>query len=188
MQWFGPGTLDALRSLGDFGTANEVIERVAKDANLSDERLNEELPSGELRFRNQVQWARYYLAQEGFIDRSQRGVWSLSERGRKTHLNADQAREVFLKWVRIFQERRRGRAEPGGEFAEIITPPGDDLTVDYKARLLTIIQGLSASGSRGCHNGFCARLGSHRSKSPAAMAMAGSMDRELCSSYSLSYL
>jgi restriction system protein len=145
VQWFGP-VLDALRSLGNSGTANEVIERVAKDANLSDERLNEELPSGELRFRNQVQWARFYLAQEGLIDRSQRGVWSLSERGRKTHLNADQAYEIFLKWVRVFQERRRGQVDPIGQTAEIISPPGDDESIDYKATLLTIIQGLSASG------------------------------------------
>lgn len=145
MQWFGP-VLDALRYLGNSGTANEVIERVAKDASLSDERLNEELPSGELRFRNQVQWARFYLAEEGLIDRSQRGVWSLSERGRQTHLTADQAHEIFLKWVRIFQERRRNRAEPTGETVEVITPPDDDLTTDYKARLLTIIQGLSAAG------------------------------------------
>lgn len=143
--WFGP-VLDALRALGNSGTANEVIERVAKDANLSDDRLNEELPSGELRFRNQVQWARFYLAEEGLIDRSQRGVWSLSERGRKTHLSTDQAHSLFLKWVRIFQERRRGRMESASEIAEVITPPDDDSPTDYKSRLLTIVHGLSATG------------------------------------------
>jgi restriction system protein len=145
VQWFGP-VLDALRSLDNSGTADEVIERVAKNADLSDERLNEELPSGELRFRNQVQWARFYLAEEGLIDRSQRGVWSLSERGRKTHLTLDQAHQIFLKWVRIFQERRRNRPEPAGETVEVIPTPDDDLTTDYKARLLTIIQSLSAAG------------------------------------------
>jgi restriction system protein len=144
VQWFGP-VLDALRGLGDSGTPAEVIERVARDQKVPDAKFNEVMSSGDLRFSNQVQWARYYLAQEGLIDRSQRGVWSLTEQGRKTHLTLDQARDLFSKWGRIFQSRRRDRSEPSEEPAEI-APPEDDAPTDYKMRLLAIIRNLSASG------------------------------------------
>jgi restriction system protein len=144
VQWFGP-VLDALRALGDSGTPDEVVERVAKNEKLSDAQLNELIPSGDLRFRNQVQWARYYLAQEGLIDRSQRGIWSLTEQGRKTYLSPGQARELFLKWVRIFQDRRRGRLEPIDEPLEVVAPPNDVQPTDYKIRLLEIIQTLPPS-------------------------------------------
>jgi restriction system protein len=144
VRWFGP-VLDALRALGDSGTPDEVIERVAKDEGLSDDQLNEVISSGDLRFRNQVQWARYYLAQAGLIDRSQRGVWSLTEQGRKTSLTPDQARGLFLKWVRIFQDRRRSRPDSSDKPAEVVTPPDDGQPSDYKTQLLAIIQTLSAS-------------------------------------------
>jgi restriction system protein len=143
VQWFGP-VLDALRSLGDSGTNDEVIERVAKDAGLSDAQMNEQMSSGEPRFRNQVQWARFYLAKEGLIDSSRRGVWSLTERGQKTKLTRHQAHELYSKWNRIFQDQRRSRPEPVGEIAEASTPTHGELPIDYKAQLLALIQRLSA--------------------------------------------
>ena len=106
VRYFGP-LLDALRGLGGSGTPEEVVERIASDLHLSDAVQNELLPSGESRYRNQVAWARCYLVQEGLVDSSKRGVWSLTERGRATTLSPEQARAIFLKWVRIFQERRR---------------------------------------------------------------------------------
>ena len=60
-------------------------------------------------------------------------------------MTPDQASDLFLKWVRIFQDLRRGRSEPSEEPAEI-TAPEDDPPTDYKTRLLAIIQTLSASG------------------------------------------
>jgi restriction system protein len=106
VRYFGP-LLDALRGLGGSGTPDEVVERVAKDLKLPDEAQNELLPSGQPRFRNQVAWARFYLVREGLLDSSRRGVWSLTDRGRTNTLSLDQSREIFLKWVRIFQEQRR---------------------------------------------------------------------------------
>jgi restriction system protein len=99
LRYFGPA-LDALRALGDSGTPDEVIERIASDLHLPLDILNEQLPSGELRFRNQVHFARFYLAKEGLIDSSQRGVWTLTERGRNAHLDYAQAKQTLDKWVR----------------------------------------------------------------------------------------
>jgi restriction system protein len=112
VRYFGP-LLDALRGLGGSGTPNEVIERIAQDQGISDEVQNELLPSGEPRYQNQVHWARFYLVREGLLDSSERGVWSLTERGRATSLSPQQAREVFLKHQRerTLRDRRRAKTQ-----------------------------------------------------------------------------
>ena len=119
VRYFGP-LLDALRGLGGSGSPDEVVERIAIDLKVSDETQNELMPSGYPRFRNQVAWARFYLVREGLLDSSKRGVWSLTERGRATSLSLDQAREIFLKWVRIFQEQRRAKAEKPEAAEEVV--------------------------------------------------------------------
>jgi hypothetical protein len=95
--------------LGGSGTPDEVVSQIASDLRVPEHLQSELLPSGEPRYRNQVAWARFYLVCEGLIDSSKRGVWSLTERGRDVNLSDQEARAVFLKWVRIFQERRKAR-------------------------------------------------------------------------------
>lgn len=116
VKYFGP-LLDALRGLGGSAKAEEAVDRVAEDLKLPDAVLNETLPSGGSRFRNQVAWARFYLVREGLIDSSKLGVWSLTEKGFKTTLSLEQSREIFLKWVKLFQEQRKSmeKAEPIAE-------------------------------------------------------------------------
>lgn len=109
VRYFGP-VLRALRALSGSGTPDEVVARIASDLRVPEDLQNELLPSGEPRYRNQVAWARFYLVCEGLIDSSKRGVWSLTERGREANLSDQEARAVFLKWVRIFQERRKARS------------------------------------------------------------------------------
>jgi restriction system protein len=96
VRYFGP-LLDALRALGDSGTPDEVVERIAQDQDISDEIQNELLPSGESRFRKNVHWARFYLAREGLLDSSKRGVWRLTESGRATSLSPEQGPRTVPK-------------------------------------------------------------------------------------------
>ena len=106
LQWFGP-LLDTVRELGGSGTPDEVVDQIATTLNIPDKQLNETLPSGGLRFRNQVAWARFYLYREGLLDSSHRGVWSLTEKGRETIVHIDEAREIFKKWVKFFLDERK---------------------------------------------------------------------------------
>ena len=106
VRYFGP-LLEALCGLGGFAKPDEAVDRMSTELKILDEALNETLPSGESRFQNQVAWARLYLVREGFISSSKHGVWSLTELGLKTKLTQEQARALFLKWVKIFQEQRR---------------------------------------------------------------------------------
>ena len=143
VQWFGP-VLDALRALGGSGTPDEVVDHIATALKIPDEQLNETLASGELRFRNQVQWARFYLTREGLLDSSRRGVWSLTERGHRTTLAPEQARAVFRKWVKFFQEERKKR-KAAPELAEEQVAEGTGaIPSDYRERLLGILRSLPA--------------------------------------------
>ena len=142
LRYFGP-LLDALRELGGSGTPDEVVERIALDLKIPDDVQNELLPSGEPRFRNQVAWGRLYLVREGLIDSSKRGVWSLTERGRTTRLSLEGARAIRTKWVRIFQEKRRGKSAT----AELEVVAGDaspepETSADDSERLVEMLKSL----------------------------------------------
>jgi restriction system protein len=143
--YFGP-LLDALRGLGGSGTPDEVVERIANDLSIPDRVQNELLPSGGSRFQNQVAWARFYLAKEGLVDSSRRGVWSLTERGRAAVLTPQQSREVFLKWVKFYQSQRRARSdsrEP--EPVEIVEDAAGSPT-DHRSEVVELLLGLPAAG------------------------------------------
>ena len=144
--------IDALNSLGGSGSPDEVIERIAKTLAVPDDVQNEILPSGgRTRFGNQVAWARFYLVKEGLIDSSRRGVWSLTAAGQSAHLTLEQSREVFLKWVRIFQDERRAKEDGEDVRAEETTAPPvteGSLSGDgtYRTELLKLLLALPPAG------------------------------------------
>ncbi len=83
-QFFNP-LLEALGALGGSGTVDEIIERVVEQMKLPDPIA--EAPHGESNLTEvayRLSWARTYLKKVGLIENSERGVWSLTERGRAT--------------------------------------------------------------------------------------------------------
>ncbi len=147
LRFFGP-VLDALRDLGGSGSPSEVRDQIAKKLAIPDRVQNEQLPSGSLRFDNQVAWARFYLVRDGFLDSSRRGVWSLTDKGRESRLTDKQAGEIFTRWVKIDQEARRqkqeaspAQEEPAPESAVSQGPPGD-----YKSELMELLRKLPPAG------------------------------------------
>jgi restriction system protein len=151
VKWFGP-LLDALRKLGGSGQKKEVVEQIAKDLNLPDEKLEETTKSGGARFDNQVAWARQYLLWEGLIDSSQRGVWNITSKGQETFLTDSQAREIFSKWVEIHRKARKNKTK-----AEIIKDQEEEpehIEVAITPSLLEILQSLSPTG----FENICKRL------------------------------
>jgi restriction system protein len=145
VRFFGP-LLEALRGLGGSGTPDEVVERIAGDLDVPEDVQNELLPSGEPRFRNQIAWARFYLVREGFLDSSRRGIWSLTERGRGAHLSHEQARELFLKWVKIFQVQRRSKASTPDPVEEQVAESIGKTPNDYRAKTIETLLSLQPSG------------------------------------------
>lgn len=131
------------------GAPAEVVEQIAHDLNISEDVRSELLDSGTPRFPNQVAWARYYLSREGLLDASKRGVWSLTEKGFGTHLNQQQAREIFLEWVKIFSEARKKKkkADTAAEQSEQQAPEKTEpAPVNFRERLSAILLSLPSAG------------------------------------------
>jgi restriction system protein len=143
---FGP-LLDALRALGGSATPDEATDKVAELCGVSQKELNETLPSGGPRFKNLVAWARFYLNREGLLDSSQRGIWSLTEKGSKTHLTYADAQEIFRRQVQIDAAKRKQRPKVDDGAG---TEPLSGLEIadapDYRTLLLETIMALPFSG------------------------------------------
>ncbi len=162
--WINP-VLRALAELGGSARPREVVERVALNQQVPDDVLDQLNPSGGQRFTNQVHWARFFLADAGFIDRSKRGVWKLTDVGS----GAGQLSDVQLvDLVREVQERSRNIAAADNEeipsvgttAAAVVLPPLPNIAVeattgapppdhddgDYKSKLLKVLQSLAPSG------------------------------------------
>ena len=146
VRYFGP-VLDALRKLGGSGAPREVTEQIARDLGVPEDVQSELTESGAPRFPNQVAWARFYLTREGLLDKSRRGVWSLTDRGRETHLAPADARALFLKWVRIFQDERQKRREAEPSVTEDLQVKPDELASEsHREELLTLLLQLPPAG------------------------------------------
>ena len=145
LRYFGP-LLDALRKLGGSGTPDEAAEQIAADLGLTDEVQNELLPSGGLRYRTNIAWARFYLVREGLLDSSKRGVWSLTERGRAAHLTLDQAGEIFTRWVKVFDEQRRAKTATEEPLAEQVAEGSGSVPNDYRTETLQLLMALPPAG------------------------------------------
>jgi restriction system protein len=144
VRYMGP-TVEALKELGGSGQPAEVIDWIADTLNVTDEHLLEVLKSGQTRFANQVHWARFYLSKAGYIDSSQRGVWSLTKKGLSTTINHDMALVIF----REVQESIRKDKELEAEFEEDESEterlePEDPR--NYRVRLMEMLMDLPASG------------------------------------------
>lgn len=152
VKWFGP-VLDALRDLGGSARPREITKLIAEKQNIPDEVLNERYQkSGILKFPNQLAWARQYLVWEELLENSKHGVWTLTNKGWKTTLNEKQSHDIFLKWVKIFQEVREKKetasvekkAETIAEKQETVEP--EESQAPIKPSLIEVLQSLSATG------------------------------------------
>ena len=106
LKWFVP-LISALKAIGGSGTPEQVRNQIAADLNLSDDVINE--VRGETKtkkFDNEVAWARNYLTYEGYIDKTVRGIWALTEKGRTAAITDQIASDIFFKWVDILKDRR----------------------------------------------------------------------------------
>ena len=154
VQWM-PYILDALRELRGSATPREVYDAVARLAKVPDEKRFAKLEGGNLRFPNQVAWARQYLVWEGLLSSPKRGIWMLTPGAQTTHLTYEQSRKIFQKWVAIHAERRAEVADSPPDVSEesspVTTPNG------YKEEMLALLQAFTPAA----FERFCADLLKH---------------------------
>jgi len=141
VRYFQP-VINALIELGGSGRPEEVEEVVANQLGISEKERNEQIPSGQSRYSNKVNWARFYLVKAGLIDSSTRGVWSLTEKGRTTSLSEQQALELFNQIHKPFAAgRKKSKVEKVVEVEDEITTPED-----HRSTLLSILLDIPPEG------------------------------------------
>ncbi len=102
--------INSLKELGGSGTATEIIDLAIDKLGISEKDQQETIRNGESRVRNQAQWARLYLAKGGYISASQRGIWTLTQKGIEENITEDIAMEVIReqrKNYRLKKERKK---------------------------------------------------------------------------------
>lgn len=89
--------LKALHQLGGSASNSEMEEKVAEVLNLTGEEINEIHRGSTTKLSYNLAWARTYLKLYGLLERSARGVWALTPKGKKTE-SID--KEEVKKYVR----------------------------------------------------------------------------------------
>jgi restriction system protein len=159
VKYFAP-VLEALQQLGGSGGPDEVRSVIAQRLNLSEEEQSAPLPSKtQPRFDNQVHWARFYLSKAGLIGSSQRGVWTLTEKGQSAlPLTDTEARKLFREISSTFAKSKGSKsAQPDSTAIDDTTIPVEDGALahqSYRDELGARLQALSPAG----FERFCQRL------------------------------
>jgi restriction system protein len=84
---------------GEVHTIRGLKDIIARELQLSEEDLNQMLPSGQQStFHNRVSWAKTYLLQAGLIEHTRRGHFTISPRGREVLAsNPKRIDKIFLE-------------------------------------------------------------------------------------------
>ena len=153
LNWIPP-LIEVLKKSGGSATPKEIREAIAFKMNLDDALLTERYEkSGQLRFDNQVYWAKQYLAWEGLVETSRRGVWSLTDNGWKVSLSYQDALSIFNKWVKFHQDKRKNRC-----INQIVETLDENGTNENEfAENLSLIEILQKTSPKGFEH-LCGRL------------------------------
>lgn len=149
--------IDALRALGGSGRPKEVKQWIQDHLDIPDELLDTETKSGETKFSNQVDWARFYLARTSYLDSSKRGVWALTEKGRKAAIDSKLAMDIQRE---VIAELGQAVADPEGEDDDSVAPDDgsesatNSVSESHRSRVLDLIRSLPPAG----FENLCKRL------------------------------
>jgi restriction system protein len=103
--------IEVLNELGGSGRSGEVSEFVIEKLNIPEEEIAETIKRGASRIKNQIQWARLELVRTEYLDSSERGVWTLTEKGMNANLTNKDLLDLYdlrKKWVK---EHRKAKSE-----------------------------------------------------------------------------
>lgn len=95
LRWFAP-LVQALRDLGGSGTPAEARAKIIENEQLSEDEINQTRGKNNVnKFENEVAFARNYLVNAGYIDKSVYGIWTLTEAGKSVDMTSEMASDIF---------------------------------------------------------------------------------------------
>jgi restriction system protein len=137
--------VEALKGLGGSGQPKEITDTVLERLRISEVEQAQTLKNGSSRVRNQVAWARFYLAKADLLDASRRGVWALTEKGRTVSLTQNAVFQLFKEVHSNFPTKDE-KLKTADE--EIENTPLMDLSRDSASQqtLLDVLKALPPGG------------------------------------------
>jgi len=103
--------VEVLKELGGSGSASEVIDSIVEKLGISEQELLEINKRGQSKIQRQIYWAKYFLAQTGYLSSSKWGVWNLTEKGLKFDFSREnlidlhqQNKEWWYPWFKRSRE------------------------------------------------------------------------------------
>ena len=143
-------TLVAVRDMGGSATKSELLEKVPEIAGVTDEQLAVLFPEssrhqGESKVLYRIPWACTHLKRIDALDNSQRGVWSITQKG-LDYLEMDRVEEALKSANKaVARERRKARSESQSEPVEDdeeLAEGDDDGGEDWKGKLLGVLKAM----------------------------------------------
>lgn len=115
IRWTRP-IVQALRELGGSGTPAEVRARIIENEHLIQEEISAKRGKTNVnKFENEVAFARNDLAVAGFLDKSIRGLWTLTEAGATADVTDEMASDLFKN---SYADAAAKREENSGTLAD----------------------------------------------------------------------
>lgn len=143
VRFFGP-VVEALQNLGGSGRPAEVTDWITDRFDISEEQ-NELLSSGQTCVQNQIHWARFYLSKAGYIDSSERGIWSLTSRGLSTTLTHKESLQIFYEVQGAMKQEREEVSPADDDEIDSEEPPSPEKQ-NYRSRLMDVLRNISPEG------------------------------------------
>ena len=103
--------LKAISELGGSASNEEIMDKIASDLKLSDEDLSLIHQGNESKLQYRLAWAKSYLKAYGLLENSQRGIWSVTQKGRETKQIDTRA---ILKFVRERPQNEKKKTKKSG--------------------------------------------------------------------------
>ena len=134
-------TLKAIKVLGGSASNVEIVQKVIEQEGFSEEIQNEmhgNSPRTELEYR--MAWAKTYLKNYGALENSERGVWSITNRGE--NLDQKDIQKIITKMRKETINKRQKEKLLSQEYNndEENLDTNIDVDVDWETNLLNIIQ------------------------------------------------
>ena len=140
-------TLTALHALGGSASNREINNRVSEDMGLS--AAITQVPhrtKSITELEDRLQWDRTYLKTYGLIDNSERGVWSLTTKGRETQRVDDPEGVInfYRQQKRNKQARKQAKTEEDAPAEKVENSAEDsaDETTSWREDLLDTLQNM----------------------------------------------
>jgi len=144
--------LEILKEIGGTGSAQEIKDLVIKRLKISENELEETLKNGIGKIDNLITWASNYLDKSGYIDKSKKGFWTITEKTLNAKLTDEELLQSYRNILKTFFQPSE-KVEIITDNEQLIENSLYNYTI-HRDKLLEILKKISPKG----FENICQRL------------------------------